>query len=176
MWQHRRMSDAPLVFFHRTSAGGCYSLILVFAVFPVMAVGEFLPRSIAMPVTNAGILFVIGLAIAMWFGMRSETRLEIGPTSLRLVERESVLGIQRPEQLLWECPLAELTHAKEVHTRVPSSRGGWNHGYALHLPGDRVIRGGLFGIPDDPKSDYSRIKAWLRARLGAAFTTEEKLG
>lgn len=170
------MSDETTVFVHRMSGGGCYSLILLMLVFPVMALGQLLaPEAYAPMITLGGVGTVLGLAVVVWFAVRVQMRLEIGPASVRLVERESVLGIRRSEQVLWDCPLSELTHAKEVHTRTPSSRGGWNHGYALHFPGKREIRGGLFGSRDDPNSDYNRIKAWLRERVGDRFTTEEKL-
>jgi len=164
----------PNVFSHRTSGGGCYALLVILCVFPVMAVTSFFGDAAA-GIGTGIIVAVVGLAAAVWQLIRSEYRLELGPSSVKMSVRESYVGVARPEVVTWEIPIAQLTAVKEVNTRTPSSRGGWNHGSALHFPGGHALDSTFLGGKDDPSSEYSRLVKVLKERLGDAFTVEDKV-
>ena len=171
------MSESE-VFAHRTNGGGCYALMIVMLVFPLLGVSAFLGSSFGTVGTMTGvglILATLASAAAVFFGIRSEYRLELGPITVRFLEQGTVFGIQRAPLVHWELPLASLTSAKQVNTRTPSSRGGWNRGSAIHFPGDRQLNETFLGSREEPKSEYNRVIKALKARLGDAFTVEEKV-
>ena len=161
------------VFQHRYRSGGFYAFLIILSVFPVFLLTNIVGGELALTVGSVTVLLITVTAGAVWVLIRNTVAIEIDDRVLRCREQESYFGIAGQSTIAWEVPLADLTSAKEVHTKTPSSRGGWNHGWALHLPGKRQIVSDLLGGKDDPKSEYNRLVAWLEARLGDAFTREE---
>ena len=170
------MSD-PNVFVQRGSGGGCYALILVVGVFPVMGVlSAFFGENETVKLIGSITIFgIVALAFAIWQLIRDEHRLELHADRVRFVERQSWLGVQRPETVLFEVPLDATSRVQQINTRTPSSRGGWNHGSHLVFPRDNKVPGELLGSHLDPKSEYIRLTKTLKERLGERFTVEDKL-
>lgn len=163
------------MFSRRSSGGGCYALMVMPLVFPVMAVTSYLGKD----AREEGTMVVVGIhvvALLLWQVVRAEYRLELGDDRVRFVERLSWLGLSRPETVMFDVPLDATSRVKQVNTRTPSSRGGWNHGSAIHFPGDKhAVSDYFLGSREDPKSEYNRLVAALRARFGDRFTVEDKV-
>lgn len=159
-------------FRHRSRTGGLQAALVLFLVFPALIVGG-LARDYVGMLSLAPIAIVVCVSAALYVAILTEVRVVIGPDAVRVLERDGWFG-SGPEKLRWELPLAELTSVREVTTKVPSSRGGWNTGVALHFPGDRVLRAEELGLKGY-RSEYDRLAAHLRERLGERFTTEEKV-
>jgi len=170
------MADSTL-FVRRSSGGGCYALMLVVGVFPVMGlVSAFLGDDPAVAAVGAGaILGIVAVALGIWQLIRDEHRVELGPSSVRFVERQTWFGVPRPETVLFEAPLDATSRVTQVNTRTPSSRGGWNHGSHLVFPGDHKVTDYFLGSREDPSSEYNRLIKELKARLGDRFSVEEKV-
>ena len=170
------MAD-PTLFVRRSSGGGCYALILVVGTFALMAIANLLagddPRVAA--VGGALVLGLVALALGIWQLIRDEHRVELGPSSVRFVERQTWFGVPRPETVLFEAPLDATSRVTQVNTRTPSSRGGWNHGSHLVFPGDHKVTDYFLGSREDPSSEYNRLVEALKARLGDRFSVEEKV-
>jgi hypothetical protein len=164
----------PQVFVHRARAGGCYGLMLLLGVFPIMALGSFLPAPSGPTITTVAVFALVLVAAVVFAMIVSEHRLALEGTTLRLTEREIAFGVTRATKVVWELPISELTSVNEVNTRTPSSRGGWNRGAALHFPGDRVLPDHMLGSKEIPSSEYNRLVRWLRERLQDRFTSEER--
>jgi hypothetical protein len=170
------MSD-PNVFVHRGSGGGCYALMIIFTIFPVMGVVSFFldTNPIVAAVGSGVLLCIVGLALGVWQLIRDEHRLELHADRVRFVERQSWLGVPRPETVLFEVPLDASSRVQQINTRTPSSRGGWNHGSHLVFPGDNKVTDSFLGSREDPKSEYNRLTKTLKERLGERFTVEDKV-
>lgn len=170
------MSDAN-VFVRRSSGGGCYALMIVVAVFPAMGLASFFADgSEAAKIVGASVVWgIVVLALAIWQLIRDEHRLELHADRVRFVERQTWLGVQRPENVLFEVPLDASSRVRQVNTRTPSSRGGWNHGSHLVFPGDHKVTDYFLGSREDPKSEYNRLTKALKERLGERFTVEDKV-
>ena len=170
------MSDAN-VFVQRSSGGGCYALMIIFAVFPMMGITSFfLDRYAAAAAIGSGaILGIVGLALAVWQLIRDEHRLELGDDRVRFVERQTWFGVTRPETVIFEVPLLASSRVQQINTRTPSSRGGWTHSSHLVFPGDNRVTEYFFGSREDPKSEYNRLIKALKDRLGDRFSVEEKI-
>ena len=167
------MSD-PNVFIQRSSGGAGYALLIILLVFPVMGVTSFFGEQAKVFGTGA-VLATVGLAAAVLFLVRAEYRLELGASSIRFSEAATYFGIRRPAEVKFEIPFDDQTRVRQVNTRTPSSRGGWNHGSALHFPGDHQLTDFYLGSREDPKSEYNRLLKVLEERLGERFTVEEKV-
>jgi hypothetical protein len=173
------MSDAsdPYVFVRRSSGGGCNALMIVLAVFPVMGVGSFFADgSETAKIVGASIIWgLLGLALVVWQLIRDEHRLELQADRVRFVERQTWLGVARPETVLFEVPLDASSRVRQVNTRTPSSRGGWTHASHLIFPGDNRVTDDFLGSREDPKSEYNSLTKALKKRLGERFTVEDKV-
>jgi hypothetical protein len=159
----------------RVRSGGCYALLLLPLIFPVFGVGALLDHSASRMPTTLVTLAVLAAAAAFYGLYVTECRLTIDERGARLTQQDIAFGLRREVQVLWELPLSELTSAHEVTTRTPSSRGGWIHSTVLHFPGDRKLSADAFGAKQEASSEYNRLVASLRARLGDRFTAEEKV-
>lgn len=170
------MSDAS-VFVRRSSGGGCYALMIIFTIFPLMGViSFFLDSHPTVAAIGGGVLLgIVALALGVWQLIRDEHRLELHDDRVRFVERQTWLGVQRPENVLFEVPLEASSRVQQINTRTPSSRGGWNHGSHLVFPGDHKVTDYYFGSREDPKSEYNRLTKALKERLGERFTVEDKV-
>lgn len=170
------MSD-PNVFVRRSSGGGCYALMIVFAVFPVMGVVSFFldSNTAAAAIGSAVIFGIVGVALAIWQLVRDEHRVELGDDRVRFVERQTWFGVVRPETVLFEVPLLAGSVVKQINTRTPAKNGGWSHSSHLLFPGDNRVTDYFLGSREDPKSEYNRLAKALRERLGDRFSVEEKV-
>lgn len=165
----------PMVFVRRSSGGGCYALILVFAVFPVMGLLHAILGESQAKLSGAILLALVALAAVVWQGVRDEHRLELEAGRVRFLERQTWFGVTRPASVLFDVPLDETSRVTQVNTRTPSSRGGWNHGSHLVFPGDHHVTDYFLGSREDPASEYNRLAKTLKERLGDRFSVEEKV-
>lgn len=161
-------------FRHRSRTGGLQAALVLFLVFPALIVGGLARDYLGDVLSVAPLVTIVLIAAALYVAIVTEVRVVVGPEAVRVVERDGWFVPRGPERVRWELPLAELTSVREVTTKVPSSRGGWNTGVALHFPGDRVLRADELGLKGY-RSEYDRLAAHLRERLGERFTTEEKV-
>lgn len=165
----------PMVFVRRSSGGGCYALMLVFAVFPVMALSQAFLDDDQTQIGGAIVLALVALAAVVWQGVRDEHRLELDAGRVRFLERQTWFGVSRPAMVVFDVPLDETSRVTQVNTRTPSSRGGWNHGSHLVFPGDHHVTDYFLGSREDPASEYNRLTKTLKERLGDRFSVEEKV-
>lgn len=168
------MNDS-VVFVRRSSGGGCYALILVFAIFPVMGLLHAVLDEDQKNVGAAVVFGLAALAFLVWQAVRDEHRLELDARRVRFVERQTWFGVTRPETVLFDVALDETSRVTQVNTRTPSSRGGWNYGSHLVFPGDHNVTDYFLGSREDPASEYNRLTKTLKERLGDRFTVEEKV-
>lgn len=167
------MGDSS-VFVQRQAGGAGYGFVLVLLVFPVMAIVSFFGEA-ATGIGTAIILGIVVLAGLVTFLVRDEHRVELGPSSLRVTSTPTYFGIRRPTVVKLEIPITAETRVRQVNTRTPSSRGGWNYGSSLHFPGDNVLPDTFLGSREIADSQYNRLTKALRERLGDRFTVEEKV-
>ncbi len=167
------MSDS--VFVQRSSGGGCYALMIILAVFPTMGIVSFFldTNGAAAAIGSAAILGIVGFALAVWQLVRDEHRLELADDRVRFVERQTWFGVTRPETVLFEVPLLATSRVKQINSRTPSSRGGWNHSSHVLFPGDNRVTDYFLGSREDPKSEYNRLTRALKERLGDRFSVED---
>jgi len=162
---------------HRVRSGTFYMVLVLLCVFPVMAAGAFFSDAHGKPppAVTAALLAVLALAAAFYAFYVTEVVVSVDEHTVRHTQQDVAFGIRRELRLQWEFPRAELRSVREVTTRTPSQRGGWNQSSMLHFVGDRKISDLALGAKSDPASAYSRFVASLRAKLGDQFTTEEKV-
>lgn len=148
----------------------------------MIAIALFIPAMFVTAVVDWGFdvpegpfpaLVILSAAVIAYFVFGSEDRVVIDERAMRFGRVPILFGVRRAEKIRWEIPLAELTSAREVTTRTPSSRGGWNTSVVLHFPGDRKIAEGELGLRGVPSSPYDALVASLRRRLGERFTVEQ---
>lgn len=171
------MSDSA-VFSHRTSTGGCYALMVVLLVFPAMGVTSYLADSEGRLWWwgLAAIATLLGAALALSVGVRTDYRVELDAVRARFLEQHRWFGWRRSETVMFESRLDEASRVKVVNTRTPSRHGGWNHSSVIHFPGEKnVVPSDFLGGREDPKSEYHRLVATLRERFGDRFSEEEKV-
>lgn len=160
---------------HLTRSGGFYSVLALFAVFPLMALCALLPNEVSQTVRVVGLPTLLLVALLFYLFYRTEVTLTLAPDVVRLTEQDVAFGARRALRVVWELPRAELTDVREVTTRTPSSRGGWDRSTTLHFPGDRTMHESALGTKAAAASQYNRLVGSLRASLGDRFVVEEKV-
>lgn len=171
------MSD-PMVFTHRMTGGGCWALLVVMLVFPAMPITSYLAEYGGMLWLGGlvAIVAILATAIALWAFVRAEYRVELHADRVRFVEQTKWFGFPRPEAVTFDVRLDEASRVRMVNTRTPSRNGGWSHSSAIHFPGRKnVVPADFLGSREDPKSEYNRLVATLRERLGDRFSVEDKV-
>jgi hypothetical protein len=163
------------LYVRRVRSGTFHAVFVLLWVFPVMCVGSFFSSTLGARPMNAALLCVLALAAACYAFMVTDVNLTMDGAAVRLFEQNITFGVRGERKLTWELPMVELTSAREVTTRTPSSRGGWMYSTVLHFPGDKTLTDGALGGKSDPASEYNRLVAALRARLGDRFTTEDRV-
>ncbi|MBN8613227.1 MAG: hypothetical protein J0L92_21725 [Deltaproteobacteria bacterium] len=161
-------------FVQKQAGGAGYGCMLVMLVFPVMAVGSFVGDS-ALGIGSAVIACLVLLAIVVTFVVRDEHRVELGPSSIRATSKQSLFGITRSSEVKLDVALTADSRVKQINTRTPASRGGWNHGSSVHFPGGHVLPDTFLGGREIPDSQYNRLTKALKEQLGDRFTVEEKV-
>lgn len=152
------------------TAVGCATLFFgLFAVGIAIQLGSY---SIPLAVIPLVGLFV--LLAGVYYVFNEEQRVTIDERSIRLTTTRVIFGARLGEQLLWEIPAAELTKAREVRSRTPASRGGWNHSTKLQLARGITLDATMLGGREDAASPYNALVAFLEKRLGDAFEREER--
>lgn len=169
------MAGSGEAFVHHTRSGGFYSVLLLIAVFPLMLVAKLLPHQVGAVVGTVGLLAILLAALAFYLFYRTEVTVTLGPDVVRLTEQDIAFGVRRERRTLWEFPRPELTSAREVTTRTPSSRGGWDRSTLLHLPGECTLNADALGGNGDPASPYSALVRSLRSSLGDRLVVEDKV-
>jgi hypothetical protein len=164
--------DASQEFVCRKRGGG-YAIVVLFMVFPAMVVFAVLEKVAQIPQGPIPAAVIAGLALVTYFTLGSEHRVVLDDHGIRFSRTTLVLGMRRAEQVFWQVPAAALTSAREVTSRSPSSRGGWNTTVVLHLPEGRKILEVELGMKGVPASPYDALVAALARRLGDRFTTEQ---
>jgi hypothetical protein len=169
--------DTAERYVHRVRSGTFYTVLVLLCVFPVMGVGALFSdaHGHAPPAVTAALLAVLALAAGFYAFYVTEVVVTVDGNTVRHTQQDVAFGVRRALRVQWEFPRAELRAVREVTTRTPSSRGGWNQSSMLHFAGDRKISDFALGSKSDPASAYSRLAASLRAKLGEQFTTEEKV-
>ncbi|WP_169791581.1 hypothetical protein [Sandaracinus amylolyticus] len=147
------------------AAIGCATLFIGLpAVSAVLTLWERGVLFAAIPVALALVLFAL-----VYYVFSEEVRVELDEHGMRLRRARVLLGARLAEKVDWEIPVGSLTHAHEVHTRTPASRGGWAHRTVLQLPEGRTIDATALGGDEDPQSAFNRLSRALAKRLGARF-------
>ncbi|WP_236603946.1 hypothetical protein [Sandaracinus amylolyticus] len=147
------------------AAIGCATLFIGLpALSAVLTLAERGLLFAAIPVALALVLFAL-----VYYVFSEEVRVELDEHGMRLRRTRVLLGARLAEKLDWEIPLASLTQAREVHTRTPASRGGWNHRAVLQLPEGRTIDATALGGAEDSQSAFNRLSRALAKRLGDRF-------
>lgn len=159
---------------NRTRSGVVFSVLTLLCIFPVFALNALLESTFGPRPGTIAVLFVLALAAAFYAFYVTEVKLVIDGAHVRLSEQDIAFGLRRANRILWELPVSELTAVQEITTRTPSSRGGWGYSTVLHFPGDRKLTDQAFGWKTVPTSEYNRLAAALRTRLGDRFTAEER--
>lgn len=163
--------SAPEEFVHRQGGGGPATASL-FLVIPAMAIGSALDQFAGIRQGPIPAVIVAVLAVLVYFLMGSELRVTLDDRGMRVTRARVRFGARGAETLLWEVPARALTHAREVTTRTPSSRGGWNTATRLHV-GENVLDSHELGSNYVPSSPYLALTKSLKQRLGDRFTTEQ---
>lgn len=147
-------------------------MMSVFLFVPAMAISAGLERFAGIRQGPVPAIIVAALVVLVYFAMGSELRVTLDDRGMRVTRARVRFGMRGAETLLWEVPRHALTHAREVTTRVPSSRGGWNTGTRLHV-GENVLESLELGSKDAPSSPYLALTRSLKQRLGDRFTVEQ---
>jgi hypothetical protein len=147
-------------------AVGCASVFIGLpAIGAAVALGAESPYLVPIPLALAGML----LAIA-YYVFNEEVRVDLDDRSLiRLSRARVIFGARFSQRTDWEIPTASLTRAKEVRTKTPASKGGWNHRTVLQLPEGRTLDARELGGEEDHQSAYNALVNALAARLGPAL-------
>jgi len=164
--------SGPEEFTHRTREGFYAALVLVL-VFPVMGVAALLESVADIPQGPIPILVLVALAAVVYFGLGTEHRVVIDERSIRFSHAPVRFGVRGAETVAWEIPLDQLGSLREVTTRTPSSRGGWNTGTTLHFSETQRIHDTELGLKGVPRSPYDALVTSLKGRLGDRFTSEQ---
>lgn len=159
-------------FVHRTREG-CYAVLVLFLVFPAMGVGALLEYVADIPQGPIPLLVIVALAAVVYVGLGTENRAVIDERGLRFSHAPVRFGMRGAETLAWEIPLHSLTSVREVTTRTPSSRGGWNTGTTLHFSDTQRIHDTELGLKGVPGSAYDALVVALKRRVGDGFTAEQ---
>jgi hypothetical protein len=165
------MSDT-LAFVHRQRAG-LYAGLVLFLVFPAMGVSALLESIAGIPQGPAPLLVILALATLVYFGFGDENRVELDAHGLRFIHAPTRFGVRGTETLAFEIPASALTTVREVTTRTPSSRGGWNTSTSLHFSDTHRLHDAELGSKGVPGSAYDALVEALRRRLAEGFVVEQ---
>lgn len=164
--------SAPEEFVQRQGGGGP-AMMSLFLFIPAMAIAAALERFVHIPQGPIPALVIGALATLVYFAMGSEKRVTLDERGVRFTRAPVRFGVRGAEKLEWEVPTKELTHAREVTTRTPSSRGGWNTGTRLYLGDTHALDEHELGTKGVADSPYERLVTALKRRLGDRFTVEQ---
>lgn len=164
--------QTPETFVHRRR-GGLQAMIAIALFIPAMFIAAVVDWGFDVPEGPFPAAVIVTAAVVAYFVFGSEHRVVLDDRGMRFSRVSILFGVRRAERVLWEIAASELTSAREVTTRTPSSRGGWNTTVVLHFPGDRKIAEGEIGVRGAPSSPYDALVASLRRRLGERFTVEQ---
>jgi hypothetical protein len=153
-------------------AVGCASVFIGLpAIGAAASLASASPFLVPLPLLLAAAL----LAIA-YYVFNEEVRVELDERSLRLSRSRVIFGRRLSDRTDWEIPVASLTRAKEVRTKTPASKGGWNHRAVLQLPEGRTLDARELGGQEDHQSAYNALVRALGKRLGPALEREATIG
>lgn len=125
----------------------------------------------------AAIPLVVGLVLIAiaYVVFNEDVRVTLDERGMRLSRARVLFGARMAERVDWDIPLAALTQAREVHTKTPASKGGWNHSTKLQLPNGKTLDATELGGAEESQSAYNRLVRVLRKRLGDAFERDERI-
>ena len=164
--------SGPEEFVHRKREG-FYAGLLLFLVFPAMGVSALLESVADIPQGPVPLIVILALAVVVYFGLGVENRVVVDERSIRFSRASVRFGTRGVETVAWEIPLSDLTSVREVTTRTPSSRGGWNTGTTLHFSDTQRIHDTELGLKGVRGSVYDALVVSLKRRLGEGFTHEQ---
>ncbi|MBK7151451.1 MAG: hypothetical protein IPL19_07300 [Sandaracinaceae bacterium] len=164
--------SGPEEFVHRTREG-FYAGLTLFLVFPAMGVGALLESVADIPQGPIPLIVILAFAVVVYFGLGVENRVVVDERSIRFSHASVRFGMRGAETVAWEIPLGPHTTVREVTTRTPSSRGGWNTGTTLHFSETQRIHDTELGLKGAPSSPYDALVISLKRRLGDGFTSEQ---
>ena len=158
-------------FVHRHRGGG-YAIAVLLMIFPAMLLAGLLEHFAGIRQGPAPAAVIVGLAVVAYFVAGGENRLVIDERAVRFTRSSFLFGVRRGERVEWELPLGAVASVREVTTRTPSGRGGWNTSVVLHFTEDHRLHERDLGMKGAPSGAYDPLVASLRRRLGERFTTE----
>lgn len=164
--------SAPEEFVYRRGGGGP-AMVTFFLIIPAMALGSALDAFAGVRQGPIPAIVVAVLAVLVYFAMSAENRVTLDERGIRFTRAPVRFGVRGAETLVWEVPAQALTHAREVTTRTPSSRGGWNTGIRLYVGDTHALDEHDLGVKGAPSSRYDALVAALKRRLGDRLTHEQ---
>ncbi len=165
--------SAPEEFAHRQGGAGTAMMVSLLLMVPGMAIAAGLERFAGIRQGPIAPAIIVAIGVVVYFLAGSERRVTLDERGMRVTRARVRFGVRGGETLVWEVPASALTHAREVTTRTPSSRGGWNTGVRLHVGDAHGLDATDLGGKDNPSSPYLALVNALKRRLGDRFTVEQ---